>query len=207
MTTRLGTDDYAVDPAAMAQRLIGCRLVRALPSGDRLSGVIVETEAYLGVKDRASHAFGGRRTARNESMYGPPGTAYVYFTYGMHHCMNVVCGEPDEPVAALLRALIPVEGVERMRKYRAARTRRSPLIETDLCSGPGKLCQALAIDRGLDGVDLGASGGLFIEPSTPAKSPSGRIVRARRVGVDEAGRWARRLLRFYLADSRYVSRK
>ena len=121
MPRRLGRRFYSTDSATLAQALIGRVLVRALEDGTRLAGVIVETEAYLGVEDRAAHAFGGRRTARNESMYGPPGTAYVYFTYGMHFCFNVVCGRRDEPVAVLIRALQPIEGMDRMLAHRLSR--------------------------------------------------------------------------------------
>jgi DNA-3-methyladenine glycosylase len=197
--------------------LIGKHLVRKLESGEVLSGRIVETEAYVGVKDRASHAFGGRRTARNESMYGPPGTAYVYFTYGMHFCMNVVCGERDEPIAVLLRALEPVMGIETMRRLRGAPKGRSPaktreMDVHDLCSGPARLCQALAIDRSLDGVDLTRDERLWI--ARPGKSDNRDTViderlirRSTRVGVGYAGEWARRPLRWLVEGHPSVSVK
>ena len=111
--TRWSRRDFGAGSVEIAQRLIGSTLVRILDDGERLSGMIVETEAYLGVEDAAAHSFGGRRTARNEAMYAVGGTAYVYFTYGMHHCVNVVCGGIDEPVAVLIRALEPMEGMER----------------------------------------------------------------------------------------------
>ncbi|RMH26294.1 MAG: DNA-3-methyladenine glycosylase [Planctomycetota bacterium] len=202
---RADRDFFATDARALAQRLLGCRLVRVDEAGERLAGVIAETEAYLGVRDRAAHCFGGRRTPRNESMYGPPGLAYVYFTYGMHHCMNVVCGDPGEPTAVLLRALEPASGHASMRANRRSIRRRSPIRDTDLCSGPGRLCQALRIDRDLDGEDLCASDRLFIEPSPGGP---GRPVRvSARVGVDSAGVWARRRLRWFFADSPHVSRR
>ena len=99
MSARWSRRDFSAGSVEIAQRLIGSTLVRILDDGTRLSGVIVETEAYLGVEDAAAHSFGGRRTARNEAMYAVGGTSYVYFTYGMHHCVNVVCGGIDEPVA------------------------------------------------------------------------------------------------------------
>src|SRR5262245_46221232 len=106
---------FAGSAISLARRLLGAVLVRVLDDGEVLAGRIVETEAYLGVRDAASHAYKGRRTERNEAMYARPGTAYVYFTYGMHYCMNVVCGKEDVPAAVLLRALEPLAGLERMR--------------------------------------------------------------------------------------------
>src|SRR5262249_30706689 len=111
-------EDYARPAEELARALLGTTLVRVLDDGTRLAGRIVETEAYLGVEDRAAHSFGGRRTPRNEPMYGKPGMSYIYFTYGMHHCFNIVCGEVDEPVAVLLRGIEPTEGLEVMRRLR-----------------------------------------------------------------------------------------
>ncbi len=192
---------FATDAATLAKRLIGCRLVRLLPDGERLGGVIVETEAYLGVQDRASHAFGGRRTPRNEAMYAQPGTSYVYFTYGMHFCMNVVCGAVDEPSAVLLRALEPLEGLGRMRLYRATPSRPSP-ADTDLCSGPGKLCRALAIDRSLNGVDLVESDQLWVDLGGTGRI---RLGTSPRIGIANAGEWADKPLRWFVAGHPHVS--
>lgn len=192
--------DFGHDPETMARHLLGQRLVRVL-DGRRLSGRIVEVEAYLGAKDRAAHTFGGRRTERNESMYLPGGHAYVYFIYGMHHCMNVVCGERNEGVAVLIRALEPEEGVELMRAQRPAAKR-----EAELCSGPANLTRALVIDRSLDAENLCISPRLWIEhvhegPLTPRS-----YVRCPRVGVAYAGRWAEKPLRFALRYSQAVSK-
>lgn len=173
--------------------LLGCTLVRVLADGVRLSGVIVETEAYVGVRDRACHSFGGRRTPRNEVMYARAGAFYVYFTYGMHFCCNVVCGEADEPVAVLLRALEPTEGLEAMRARRTGARR-----DRDLCSGPAKLCQAMAIDREQNGVDLVTSADLWIECPMAAVVGTGSIVRGPRIGIGSGNVWTRRLLRFGL---------
>ncbi len=204
---RLGRDQFAHDPVTMAKALLGATLVRILDSGDRLSGVIVETEAYLGAEDKAAHSFGGRRTARNEVMYGPPGMAYIYFTYGMHHCVNVVCGSEGEPVAVLLRAIAPIDGVSVMHENRRSPRRRTELRLTDLCSGPAKLCQAMQIDRSLNGVDLVKNNRLFIEPSSSGHVAAKEIRRSARIGVAYAGDWAERPLRFHLANSPHVSRK
>lgn len=192
---RLLRDQYAIPAAALAPRLLGCTLVRILPGGERLAGVIVETEAYVGVRDRASHAFGGRRTPRNESMYGEPGTSYVYFTYGMHHCVNVVCSRRDDPQAVLVRALEPVEGVDLIRRRRGGKGPQA------CCNGPGKLCEALAIDRSLDGLDLVAGECLWIEDrrDTPPMSV------AARVGIGDKGVWTRRRLRWLVRGHPHVS--
>ena len=139
-------------------------------------------------------------------MYGPPGTAYVYFTYGMHHCMNVVCGAQDEPVAVLLRALDPIEGLDTMRANRGrGRDRAAEMKMTDLCSGPAKLCQALAIDRSLSGSDLVDGAGLSVEhhPNTQGRR---RLVNTPRIGVGYAQEWAEMPLRWRLEGSRHVSR-
>jgi DNA-3-methyladenine glycosylase len=202
---RLGRAFFAAGAARVAERLLGCRLVRVLDDGTRLAGTIVEAEAYLGVRDRAAHSFGGRRTARNEAMYAEAGTAYVYFTYGMHHCFNVVCGRRGEPVAVLVRALEPTEGLEVMRRLRLGPGggKRAKRGDTALCSGPAKLCAALAIDRSLNGIDLTRDGRLFLERGRGI--PAERIVRTARIGVAYAGAWARRKLRWVDAASEHVS--
>jgi DNA-3-methyladenine glycosylase len=205
---RLLRKDYAGDARRVARALLGRRLVRVLEDGSRVSGVIVETEAYLGEPDRASHAYGLRRTARNEAMYAQPGTSYVYFTYGMHHCMNVVCGAVDVPHAVLIRALEPMEGLEAMRQLRAGGNGRlrGPR-DTGLCSGPAKLCEALGIDRGLNFVDLVTDERLFVEGHGPGENeiPDDMVVNTVRVGVDYAGKWARKKLRWYVRDNPHVS--
>lgn len=187
------------DPVTMARALLGQRLVRRI-GGVRLAGTIVEVEAYLGAEDRAAHTWGGRRTARNESMYLPGGHAYVYFTYGMHHCLNVVCGRRDEGVAVLVRALAPTEGLEAMFRRRP-RARR----ETDLCSGPGKLTQALAIDRRLDGLDLRRDPRLGVERIRRRALGEDEIAVTPRIGVAYAGAWAHEPLRFLLRGSAHAT--
>jgi DNA-3-methyladenine glycosylase len=146
-----------------APALIGCSLVRTIMTGrgrsrrtQTLSGVIVETEAYPGGPDRGSHTFDGRRTERNESMYARAGVAYVYFTYGMHHCLNVVTGGADDGQAVLIRAIGPSEGIATMRRHRAEASGRpeDAIRDRDVASGPAKLCQALRVDRSLNGADM-----------------------------------------------------
>lgn len=167
------------DPVTVAQRLLGKRLVRIL-DGVRLSGIIVEVEAYLGEPDLAAHTCGGHRSPRNEAMYLPGGHAYVYFTYGMHHCLNIVCGRRDEGVAVLVRALQPVEGIDQMRRRRVGARR-----DVDLCRGPGRLTQALGIDRRLDGESLRRSDRLFIEWDG-GEVPPEKIVRTPRIGLSKS---------------------
>lgn len=203
MGRRLARRYFQPGPVTLARALLGQDLVRVV-GGERLAGRIVEVEAYLGEPDRAAHTFGGRRTARNASMWGEAGHAYVYFTYGMHHCMNVVAEGPGKPTAVLIRALAPREGLEAMRANRAGKIAADRLKPTDLCSGPAKLCQALRIDRALDGEDLVHSERLFLERGGAVDDA--RIVAGPRIGIARAGAWAAKPLRFYLADSPHVSR-
>ncbi len=200
---RWGRGDFERDAIELAQRLIGQRLVHVTRGGTRVSGVIVETEAYLGEEDRAAHSYGGRRTARNASMYARAGTAYVYFTYGMHHCVNVVCGREGEPTAVLLRALEPSEGSRVMLRRRRARTGRAVRTE-ELCSGPARLTQALGIDRRQDGLDLVSDGRLFVEWLGERVSPDS-LENTARVGVAYAGEWGKARLRWFMRGSRFVS--
>src|SRR5687768_14367921 len=132
----------------IARDLLGKLLVVPNRNGKRVSGIIVETEAYRGPMDRAAHSYGGRRTRRTETMYGIGGTAYVFFVYGMYNQFNVVTNVEDNPHAVLIRALEPVEGIELMRK------RRQRDGDYNLTNGPGKLCMAMGIDRKLDAADL-----------------------------------------------------
>jgi DNA-3-methyladenine glycosylase len=183
---------------AVARELLGKRLVVPTRRGARVSGVIVETEAYRGPADRASHAYGGRRTRRTESMYGLGGTAYVYFVYGMYHQFNVVTGMRDVPHAVLIRALEPLEGVPLMRRRRPGRP------DEALARGPGALCLALGLDRSHDRADL-LGDSVWIEEG-PARDAVAAIARGPRVGIDYAGEWAARPWRFWLQDSPFVSR-
>lgn len=198
---RLHRAFYHRDVITVARALLGQRLVRVLDDGTRLAGIIVETEAYLGIPDLAAHTCNGRRTDRNDSMWQDGGTAYVYFTYGMHHCFNVVAQKTNQPVAALVRALEPVEGIERMYEHR-----RKARRHTDLCSGPAKLCQALAIDRTLDGTDMVTSEILFIEQQRKRAVPASHIRVTPRIGIGYAGEWTDKPLRFHLRDHPHVSR-
>ncbi len=189
----------------MAPRLLNKVLVRG-----RRAARIVEVEAYEGANDPSSHGHRGM-TNRTRTMFGPPGHLYVYFTYGMHHCANVVCGEERVCSAVLLRAAAPLAGAGIMRRGRNAGSRRrstEPFRSVDLCSGPARLCQAFGLDRRDDGVDLVSTSShprrrlpVFIaDDGTPPPSEPGR---SGRIGVTRA---PNRLWRFYVAGDPNVSR-
>ena len=182
----------------VARDLLGKLLVVPAADGRRVSGMIVEVEAYRGPEDRASHAYGGRRTRRTETMYGQGGVAYVYFVYGMYYQFNVVSNAADVPHAILVRALEPVEGIELMRE------RRHLHPDHNLTNGPGKLCIALGIDRALDGEDLMGER-VWLEEFQPV--PPRRITKGLRIGIDYAEEWIEKPWRFWIRDNSYVSRK
>jgi DNA-3-methyladenine glycosylase len=172
---------YERDTVEVAQALLGAIVVRQV--GDqRRAGRVVETEAYVGADDLACHARTGP-SGRAAVMYGPPGVAYVYLIYGMHHCLNAVTEAAGRPGAVLIRAIEPIEGI-------AGRT-----------DGPGRICRELAIDRRLNGVPL-APPELWLEPGQPVAA----IASGPRIGVDYAGEWAERPWRFWVPGSRWVSR-
>lgn len=183
---------------SVAKDLLGKLLVVPDEQGQRVSGMIVEVEAYRGPEDRASHAFGGRRTKRTETMYQTGGVAYVYFVYGMYNQFNVVSNVEDVPHAILVRALEPVEGIELMR------TRRHPHKDKNLTSGPGKLCAALGIDRELDKADL-LGDRVWIEEYE--KISAAQISKGPRIGIDYAAEWIGKPWRFWIKDNANVSRK
>ncbi|MDP1663454.1 MAG: DNA-3-methyladenine glycosylase [Phycisphaerales bacterium] len=203
MPLRLTAKFFAREADVVARALVGCTLVRVL-DGVRLAGRIVETEAYMGAADRASHAFGNRRTPRTEPMFGPPGLSYVYFTYGMHFCMNVSCRATGDPSAVLLRALEPTEGLDLMRRVRGA-----AVANRDLCRGPARLCKALAIDASMNAVDTLSSSLLWFEEKHEQPASAARVTASPRVGLGskaEPDGWISRHLRFCAEGSAFVSR-
>ena len=183
----------------IARQLLGKRLVVPAHDGARVSGIIVETEAYLGPEDRASHAYGNRRTTRTETMFGIGGTAYVYFIYGMYYQFNVVTSREAVPHAVLIRALEPDEGIEWMRH------RRPRSNDRNLTNGPGKLCQALAIDRSYNRADL-MGDAVWIEEGEERVTAT-RIASGERIGIDYALEYAAKPWRFWLKNNPYVSRR
>jgi DNA-3-methyladenine glycosylase len=177
----LGPEFFDRDTVSVARDLLGKILVREV-DGERLWGRLVEVEAYLGPDDLAAHSSGGRRSPRNEVMYGPAGHAYVYFTYGMHHCLNFVTEKAGVPQAVLVRALEPGPGVGR-------------------CGGPGLVCRALDIDRDLNGAELVPPSIYVVDDG----APSLRVYATPRIGIGQQGDWTDRPLRFCW-DSPYLSR-
>src|SRR5437870_5845654 len=198
MTEKLPQDFYLQDTVSIARALLGCTLCRKR-GREVLAARIVETEAYLGANDLASHARRGLRSVRNASMYLEGGHAYVYFTYGMHWCMNVVTQEADIAEAVLLRAAEPVQGIESMRARRPKAKR-----DVDLMNGPGKLCSALAIDRALDGEPL--DGNRIWIAARDVEVDEDDIAVSPRIGIDNSGDAAHWPLRFYLRGNVYVGR-
>jgi DNA-3-methyladenine glycosylase len=197
---RLAPSVVATPAAVAARALLGTLIVREHAAGRRVAR-IVETEAYGGPDDRASHARAGR-TRRTSVMFGPPGRAYVYLVYGMHHCLNVVCGSDGQAAAVLIRAVEPVEGMELMRQRRG----RGDVDDARLGAGPALTCRVLDIDRGLDGVDLLADRGLWLARDV-AVARARDVLSGPRIGVEYAGpEWAVRPWRFGIAGSPSLSR-
>ncbi len=192
----LPAEFYLQDTRDAARKLLGQLLVRTLPSGETLSGIIVETEAYL-KDDPACHAYRGQ-TPRNAAMFGPPGRAYVYFTYGLHMMLNLVCAPAGVAEAVLIRALEPVSGLDAMRLNRGG------IAETkQLTNGPGKLAQALALTR-LDhnSLDITQPGAALMV--LPRESPPFTTVETTRIGISQGVElpW-----RYYVSGNAFVSRK
>jgi len=199
----VGRTELAGAATDVARNLLGTVVVRDDGAGLRV-GRIVETEAYGGPEDRASHARAGR-TSRTSIMFGPAGRAYVYLVYGLHHCLNVVCGADGEAGAVLVRALQPIAGIERMRRARGA-----AVSDARVAAGPARLCVALDIDRSLDGLDLLADDRLGLAAPGAGRArlePGEQVVAGPRVGVSYAGaEWATRPWRFGIAGHASLSR-
>ena len=186
---------FARDTREVARDLLDKLLVREV-DGRRLWGRLVEVEAYLGPEDLAAHSKGGRRTARTEVMFGPTGHAYVYFIYGFHYMLNIVTEGKDFPAAVLIRAVEPLRGIALMKKRRGTDEPRS------LASGPGKLCEAFAIDRTLNGSDI-CGKVLYLQD---AGEPAPKIITTPRIGVDYAAEWKNKPFRFLIGGNTFVSK-
>ena len=191
-------DFYLNDTFEVAENLLGATLYSNI-NNELTGGKIVELEVYLGKKDKASHAYGGRKTKRTGVMYHHGGKAYIYLIYGLYSLFNVVTGPEGEPHAILIRALEPSHGIETLKKRRGI----NDLL--NLASGPGKLCSALNITREQNGIDLTGDTIWIVQPEKPVHENN--IVRAPRVGIDYAEEFADKPWRFYIKENPHVSIK
>lgn len=200
---KLDREFYSRDTLTVARELLGKVLVHNI-NGQKLRGIIVETEAYLGLRDKAAHSYGGRKTKRMESMYDLPGTAYVFFIYGMYYCFNIVTERIGVPEAVLIRGIEPIEGLDFMARNRFGvdydnLTKRQ---KRNLTNGPGKLSMAFNIDKSLDGVDL-CGDSLYLEHGDGREF---NIVQTKRIGIDYAEEARDFPYRFYIQGNPYVSK-
>lgn len=185
--TVLSRDFYGRDTLTAARDLLGRDIVRVLPDGARLRCRITETEAYIGRLDKACHAYGYKRTSRTETLFAPPGTAYIYLIYGMYHCLNFVTEGEGEPAAVLIRGAVPVENGDRIAQNRFGRSLEelTPYQRKNFLNGPGKLSRGLDLTRAQNGLDLtDPGGGLYVcsgSPPDPALVQTGK-----RIGIDYA---------------------
>ena len=195
---RLGQEFFNQQCKDLAIALLGTLLVRKVDE-ELVSGRIVETEAYLGVIDRAAHSYGGKRTSRNEAMFMKPGTCYVYSIYGIHHCVNI--SSSGEGAAVLIRGLEPINGIEKMRELRGNFVGK----ESHLCKGPGNLCKALDISKDQNKQDLTTSNEIWVEMYDNVSEL--QVTSSGRIGIDYAGpEWSTKPLRFHVTDSVAVSK-
>ncbi len=185
------------DTLQIARDLLGKILVVPAENGERVSAMIVETEAYLGAIDKAAHSYNNRRTKRTETMFAVGGTVYVFFIYGMYFQFNVVVGEIDTPHAILIRAVEPVENIEIVRE------RRGKMPDKNLTSGPGKLCIALGIDKTFNNEDL-LGNRVWLEEGKIFSNTE--IESGKRIGIDYAEEFAEKPWRFWVKENRFVSR-
>lgn len=185
------------DTIQVAQDLLGKTLVVPNENGERISGMIVETEAYLGVKDKAAHSYKNRRTKRTEILYGKGGFTYIFLIYGIYNQLNFSVGKKDVPHCILIRGIEPLEGIEVMRK------RRGKMNDKNLTSGPGKLCIAFDIDRTFYGEDL-LGNKIWLEEGI--KIPQNKIAKGKRIGIDYAEEYAEKPWRFWVKQNSFVSR-
>jgi len=198
---------YNRNTLKVAREILGKFLVKKI--GDkRIAGKIVETEGYVGPSDLASHASRGK-TARTAPMFGPPGYAYIYLVYGLNYCFNIVTEKEDYPAAILIRAIEPAEGANIMFKNRHFDKKQKLNSQVSnlkfLTNGPGKLCQALKIDKSLNTLDL-TKNTLWLEDRGVKIKPS-EIVAAKRIGVDYAGKYKNKPWRFYIRGNKFVSKQ
>ena len=200
---KLNRDFYSRDTLTVAKELLGTILVHNI-NGYIMKGKIVETEAYLGVIDKAAHAYGGRRTKRVETMYGPPGIAYVYLIYGMYYCFNIITVKEGVPEGILIRGIEPLEGIDQMSINRFGKPYQdlTKYQKNNLTNGPGKLSMAFNIDRTLDREDL-CKDRLYLNER---QEGSFNIIETTRIGIDYAEEAKNFPYRFYIEGNPYVSK-
>ncbi|AGB41333.1 DNA-3-methyladenine glycosylase [Halobacteroides halobius DSM 5150] len=194
---RLDTNFYQQDTLTVAQELIGKVLVRELDN-KKIKSKIVETEAYIGPYDKACHAYQNKKTKRTKAMFAPGGYTYVYQIYGIHYCFNIVTSKENNPEAVLIRAIEPLTALEVIEKRRQIKSNRS----ADLTNGPGKLCQALEIDKSLNNYDLTSGEKIYVID----EGKSCEVVSAKRINIDYAEEYKDKLWRFYIPNNPFVSK-
>ena len=199
----LGNNFFKRDTVEVAKNLLGKKIIRNI-SGNFFCAKIVETEAYLGLEDKACHSYGGNITKRNEILYKEAGTIYVYLIYGMYNLLNIVTKNENDPEAVLIRAVEPIENIDAMAVNRFGKIYKdlSSYQKKNLTNGPGKLTMAMGIDRALNGKIL-SQDYLYIEEGEDVRN----IIETKRIGIDYAGEDANLPLRFYIEDNPYVSVK
>ena len=199
MDSILTRDFYARGTLAAARDLLGRELVRVQADGAELVCRITETEAYIGRTDKACHAYGGRRTPRTETLFAPPGTAYIYLIYGMYHCLNFVTEAEGEPAAVLIRGAVPVKNGDIIAKNRfgCKMEDMTSYQRKNFLNGPGKLCRGLDLTKAQNGLDLTRpGGGLYVRPGSPPDPSQVRV--GERIGIDYAEEAVHFPWRFYL---------
>ena len=198
---------YSIDALTLSKKLLGKVLVNEV-NGKIFKGIIVETEAYIGAIDKASHAYGGRRTERTETLYGEPGIVYVYSIYGMYFCFNGICGEKDVAEGVLIRGLEPLEGLDEMslNSFNKHYEELTKAQIKNLTNGPSKLCIAMNINKSNNTKELIKENSLYIEDYNIEVLPS-NIVETTRIGIDYAEEAVHFPWRFYIKDNPYVSKK
>ena len=191
------------DALQIARDLLGKLLVVPTETGERVTGIIVETEAYLGAIDKAAHSYQNRRTQRNEITYATGGMVYIFFIYGMYFQLNIVTNKIEIPHVVLVRAVEPLEGIEIMRERRLAKNPAAKMPDKNLTSGPGKLCIAFGITRELNGADL-LGERIWLEDYQTFTAEE--IASGKRVGIDYAEEYAEKPWRFWVKNNKFVSR-
>lgn len=204
---RLNKDFFNRDTLIVAKELLGKILVRKI-DGVILKGKIVETEAYIGAIDKASHAYGGKRTNRTETLYAEPGTVYVFSIYGMYYCLNLISEEKDVAAGVLIRGIEPLEGIEKMSqlRYKKNYEELSNYEKKNFSNGPSKLCMALGIDKRDNCINSISSEELYVEEDSSGKEVFS-IVESKRIGIDYAEEAKDFLWRFYIKDNKFISKK